>query len=231
MMQGVNFLLVAVLAVFFFCMVQGYNKGFLRIIVSLIGTILIIGAVIFVSPYISDFLINKSSAYDSVKITMMDVFKEDNSKLDNSDPINQQLTIESYNVPEILKNALIKNNNADVYKELMVNIFEDYVSGYLARLIIKGLSFVGIYLILKIVLWLALKSVDIISKIPVIKGFNKFLGLIVGFINALIIVWLFFIVIVVFMGNDAGAKLMEEVYKSKILLFLFNENVLMGFIT
>lgn len=231
MLQDLNFLLIAVLAVFFFCMIQGYNKGFLRIVVSLIGTFLIISAVIFVSPYVSDFLINKSGTYESVKIKMVDFFEEENSKLDNTDPLNQKLTIESYELPDILKNALIKNNTADMYKEMMVDIFEDYVSGYLARLIIKGLTFVGIYLTLRIVLWLALKSVDIISKIPIIKGFNKFIGLIVGFVNALIIVWLFFIVIIVFIGNDAGSKLMEEVYKSKILMFLFNENILMKFIT
>lgn len=231
MIQDLNFLLIAVFAVFLFCIIEGYNKGFLKIIVSLVGTVLIIAAVIFVSPYVSDVLINKTSAYDAVKIKMVDVFKDDNSKLDNTDPMNQQLTIESYSVPDILKNALIQNNNAEVYKDLMVSIFEDYVSGYLARLIIKGLTFVGIYLILKIVLWLIMKSVDLISKIPVIKGFNKFLGLIAGFVNALIIVWIFFIVVVVFLGNDIGEKLMEEVYRSPILTFLFNENVLMKFIT
>lgn len=231
MFENVNFLLIAVLAVFFFCIVDGYNKGFLKIIVTLVGTVLIICAVAFVSPYVSDALINKSGAYDSVKIKMFEVFKDDNSKLDNTDPINQQLTIESYSVPDILKNALKDNNNAEVYKELMVNVFEDYISGYLARLIIKGLVFVGIYVVLKIILWLVLKSVDIISKIPVIKGFNKFLGLVVGFANALVIVWLFFIMLVVIIGNDTGAKLMEEVYKSRILTFLFNENILMKFIT
>lgn len=226
-----NFLLIAVLATFAFCIIQGYRKGFLRIVVSLIGTILIIAAVVFVSPYVNDLLINKSGAYDSVKSKMMEVFREDNSRLDNTDPVNQQLTIESYSLPDILKNALIKNNTAEVYKQLMVDIFEDYISGYLARLIIKAFSFVGIYFALRIILWLALKSVDIISKIPAIKGFNRFLGLLVGIANALLIVWIFFFVIVMFLGNDTGAALMEEVYKSRILTFLFNENILMNFIT
>lgn len=230
-MTNVNFLLVAVLATFAFFIIQGYRKGFLRIVVSLVGTILIICAVIFVSPYVSDFLINKSGAYDSVKSKMVEVFKEDNSKLDNTIPENQTITIESYSLPDIIKGALIKNNNEDVYKQLMVDIFEDYVSGYLARLIIKAGVFAGIYLLLRIVLWLALKSVDLISKIPVIKGFNKFLGLVTGFANALIIVWIFYLAIVVFMGNETGGKLLEEVYKSPLLTFLFNENYLMKFIT
>lgn len=224
-------MLIAVLAIFAFFMIQGYRKGFLRIVVSLIGTILIICAVIFISPYVSDFLINKTEAYDSVKSKMVEVFKEDNSKLDNTIPENQTLTIESYSLPDIIKGALIKNNTDDVYKQMMVEMFEDYVSGYLARLIIKAGVFAGVYLLLRIVLWLALKSVDLISKIPIIKGFNKFLGLVCGFANALIIVWIFYLAMVVFMGDETGGKLMEEVYKSELLTFLFNENYLMTFIT
>ncbi|MBP5383641.1 MAG: CvpA family protein [Lachnospiraceae bacterium] len=226
-----NFLLIAVLSVFAFCVVQGYRKGFLRIIISLAGIILIIGAVFIISPHISDFLINKSSVYDSLKGKVGQVFEDDNSKLDNTIPENQDMTIESYQLPELLKNALKKNNTDEMYKNLMVDIFEDYISGYLSRLILKASSFIGVFLVLSIILWLALKSADLIAKIPIIKGLNKFLGLIAGFVKALMITWIFFVVVVMFLGNETGGKLMEEIYKSPILTFLFNENILMKYLT
>lgn len=226
-----NFLLIAVLSVFAFCVVQGYRKGFLRIIISLAGIILIIGAVFIISPHISDFLINKSSVYDSLKGKVGQVFEDDNSKLDNTIPENQDMTIESYQLPELLKNALKKNNTDEMYKNLMVDIFEDYISGYLSRLILKASSFIGVFLVLSIILWLALKSADLIAKIPIIKGLNKFLGLIAGLVKALMITWIFFVVVVMFLGNETGGKLMEEIYKSPILTFLFNENILMKYLT
>ena len=226
-----NFLLIAVLSVFAFCVVQGYRKGFLRIIISLAGIILIIGAVFIISPHISDFLINKSSVYDSLKGKVGQVFEDDNSKLDNTIPENQDMTIESYQLPELLKNVLKKNNTDEMYKNLMVDIFEDYISGYLSRLILKASSFIGVFLVLSIILWLALKSADLIAKIPIIKGLNKFLGLIAGFVKALMITWIFFVVVVMFLGNETGGKLMEEIYKSPILTFLFNENILMKYLT
>lgn len=226
-----NYLLIAVLAIFTICIIQGYRKGFLRIVISLVGTVLIICAVFVISPYVSKILIDKSDTYAILKDKVDNVFAEDNAKLDNTIPENQVLTIDSYQVPELLKNALKENNTEDVYRQLMVEIFEDYISGYLSRLIIKAGSFIGIFLLLSIVLWLALKSADLIAKIPVIKGFNKFLGIIVGFAEALMITWIFFLVVVMFLGNETGGKLMEEIYRSPVLTFLFNENILMKYLT
>ena len=226
-----NFLLIAVLAIFAACIIQGYRKGFLRIVISLIGFVLIIAAVIVITPHVSDLLINKSGAYGAVKEKVANVFADDNAKLDNTIPENQTLTIESYQVPQLLKNALIQNNTVDVYKQLMVDLFEDYISGYLSRLILRSASFIVVFLALSIVLWLALKSADVIAKIPIIKGFNRFLGVVAGLVEALMITWIFFVVIVMFLGNETGGKLMEEIYKSSFLTFLFNENILMQFLT
>ena len=226
-----NFLLIAVLATFAVCVIQGYRKGFLRIVISVIGIVLIVGAVLVISPYVSDYLIGNENIYGGVKGKVSGIFAEDNSKLDNTIPENQELTIESYQLPQLLKNALIQNNTAEVYKQMMVEFFEDYISGYLSRLILKAVSFVAIFLALSIVLWLALKSADLITKIPIIKGFNRFLGVVAGLVNALLLTWIFFVVVVMFLGNEAGGKLMEEIYRSEFLTFLFNENILMQFLT
>ncbi|MCR5221534.1 MAG: CvpA family protein [Lachnospiraceae bacterium] len=229
--MNLNFLLIAVLAVFAVCIIQGYRKGFLRIVISLIGTILIVATVFAISPYVSKLLIDRSGAYDKIKGKVERVFTEDNAKLDNTIPENQELTIDSYQVPDLLKNALKENNTEETYKQLMVELFEDYIAGYLSRLIIKASSFIGVFLLLSIGLWLALKSADLIAKIPIIKGFNKFLGVIVGFLEALMIVWVFFVVVIMFLGNETGSKLMEEIYRSPVLTFLFNENILMKYLT
>ena len=226
-----NFLSIAVLALLAACMIQGYRKGFLRIVITLIGIVLIIAAVFALQPYVSDFLIGKTGVYDGLKEKIETVFAEDNAKLDNTIPENQEMTIESYQLPQLLKNALKQNNTDEVYKQLMVSIFEDYIAGYLSRLILKAASFIGIFLVLSLILWLALKSADLITKIPIIKGINRFLGVVAGFVNALVITWLFFLVTVMFLGNETGGKLMEEIYKSPLLTLLFNENLLMKYLT
>ncbi len=229
--MDVNYFFIAAVALFFICIVNGYRKGFLRIVISLLGIILVIAAVTVVSPHISDYLINHTKTYDSVKQKVISVFEEDNSKLDNSVPQNQTLTIESYDLPDILKTSLIKNNTAQMYQSLMVTIFEDYIAGYLAKLIINAISFIGMFLMLTIFLWFVLFSADIIARIPIIKGLNKILGAAAGFVKALIIVWVFFFVVIIFFGNEIGNTMMTEVKDSQFLSFLFNCNILLRFIS
>ncbi len=229
--MNINYLFVATVLLFLICIVNGYRKGFLRIVISLLGIILAIVAVTFVSPHISDYLINHTKTYDVVKQKVIDVFQDDNSKLDNSIPENQTLTIESYDLPDIIKNTLIKNNTSEMYQSLMVTIFEDYIAGYLAKIIINAISFIGLFLMLMIFLWFVLFSADIIAKIPIISGVNKILGAVAGLIKALIIVWIFFFVVLIFFGNNIGNVMMAEVRDSVFLTMLFNLNVLLQLIS
>lgn len=222
---------VAVMILFLFCIVNGYRKGFLRIIISLLGIILVIAAVTVVSPYISDYLINHTKTYDTVKQKVISVFQEDNSRLDNTIPENQTLTIESYDLPDVIKNSLIKNNTSEMYQSLMVTIFEEYIAGYLAKMIINAISFIGLFLMLIIFLWFVLLSADIIARIPIIKGLNKILGAVAGLIKALIITWVVFFVVLIFFGNDIGNTMMAEVKGSAFLSLLFNTNMLFQFIS
>lgn len=229
--MNINYLFVATVLLFLICIVNGYRKGFLRIVISLLGIILAIVAVTFVSPHISDYLINHTKTYDVVKQKVIDVFQDDNSKLDNSIPENQTLTIESYDLPDIIKNTLIKNNTSEMYQSLMVTIFEDYIAGYLAKIIINAISFIGLFLMLMIFLWFVLFSADIIAKIPIISGVNKILGAVAGLIKALIIVWIFFFVVLIFFGNNIGNVMIAEVRDSVFLTMLFNLNVLLQLIS
>ena len=88
-----------------------------------------------------------------------------------------------------------------------------------------------IYLFDKWTLFIIIRSTDLIGRIPVIKGINKLLGGLTGAGQALLIVWVFFFIIIMFLGNEIGGKLLEEVERSNILRYLFNNNYLFRFIS
>lgn len=223
----VNYLLMGVLFLFLVCLVMGYKKGFLRIAISLVNIVLIIAAVTVVTPYVSNFAINSTGAYDTVKTRIEVLLQDDNEKLDTTTRENQEQTIQSYGLPEVLASALIKNNTTDTYKQYMVSAFEDYISGYLARLAIKAASFIIVFALLGILVWIALRMADLVAKLPVIKGLNKILGIGAGAVQALSITWVFFLIVVMFMGSSFGDSMMKCVEQSSFLTYLFNENVLL----
>ena len=229
--MDINILLVAVILILVISAVNGYRKGFLRIAISLFTIILVICVVTVISPYVSNYLTNHTKVYDNLKEKVVEVFADDNAQYDNTIEENQIKTIESYDLPEIITTCLISNNKAETYQSLMVSLFEEYVAGYLARMIINAISFIGCFLVLWIFIWFIIFSADIIARIPIIKGFNKLLGLIAGLIKGLLIVWVGFFVAIIFFGNTIGSQMLTSINSSVILTILFNNNLLAQFIT
>ena len=227
----VNFLFIAIVSLIIYMTVRGYRRGFLRIVVSFIGTIVIIIAAREAAPYVTDYLYNNTDAYEKIELGIEEMFKDANEKYDNSIPENQIKTIDSYNVPDSLKNNLIINNTAEMYKTLVVDVFEDYVSRYLANTAIKAAGFVLAFIVLIIAFRLLLTVVNIISRIPIIRGINQFIGGCLGFVESLIIVWVFFFVAVMFIGNESGSYIFRMIADSEFLTLLFNTNILLDIIS
>ena len=227
----INYLFIAIVALIVYMTVRGYRRGFLRIVVSFIGTIVIVIAAREAAPYVTDYLYNNTDAYEKIELGIEEMFKDANEKYDNSIPENQVKTIDLYNVPDSLKNNLIINNTAEMYKTLVVDVFEDYVSRYLANTAIKAAGFVLAFIVLIIAFRLLLSFVNIISRIPIIRGINQFIGGCIGFIESLIIVWVFFFVAVMFIGNESGSYIFRMIADSEFLTLLFNTNILLGIIS
>ena len=225
--MDINYLFIAVIVLFLYMIIRGYTKGFLRIAVTFLGMIVILMAVKRITPYVSEYIINNTGAYTSVKEKITERFEQANSQYDNTIQTNQELTINSYDLPDLLKNKLIINNTKEMYKILVVELFEEYVSAYLAKTAVKAMAFVILFVVFIVAFKILLSVVDLISRIPIIKGINKTAGALLGLIESLLITWVFFIIVVMFMGNESGYSLIAMISESKFLSFLFNSNILM----
>ncbi|MCR5509084.1 MAG: CvpA family protein [Lachnospiraceae bacterium] len=234
----INLVQAAVILLFAVFIFSGWRRGFLKIVISFVGTIVIIIAVTLISPRVSRFIIDNTDVYGNTRQKVMDVFLDRSGIGDNAGEVQSpdtepsgQSFLDDLNIPDILKNDLIEKSASEMYQAMLLVVIRDYISVYAAKLIINAGSFVGVYIALSAALWMIIKSSDLIAKIPVIKGINRLLGAAVGAAQALIIVWIFFFVIIMFLGNSAGSRLLEYVQDSEFLKFLFNNNFLFRFIS
>ena len=236
----INRLFAAIAALFVIFIFIGWHKGFLRIVISFAGTIVIIIATAVMSPKLSRYVVENTGIYERTQEKVTEVFLEklvlsDEEKTEDRAGSEDEGSGSSYlkdlDLPDILKNDLIEKTASKMYQALVAVVIKDYVSVYLARIIVNAGSFVAMYAALSLALWVVVKSSDIISKIPVIKGFNKMLGALTGVAQALIIVWVFFFVVIMFMGNETGSRLLRDVQASSFLRYLFNNNFLFRFIS
>ena len=134
-------------------------------------------------------------------------------------------------LPQSLKDALIENNNNQIYEALGVQQFNQYVASYMACLVLNAVSFLIIFLVALIILKIIEASLDLISKLPVLHGINVLGGLVCGVIHGLIILWILCIVVTVFAWTGYGQWILAQINANLLLSFLYNHNYLLSVLT
>ncbi len=258
--MGFNWLAAAVTGLFAFFIVKGYRKGFLKIAVSLAGTLAVMAGAMIISPAISSSLINSSRIYDDIEKKLIESFNRKveesaqtgktgnykkegtgiiitgKEKADQNYTISEDgysesgITAEELNLPEIIMDDIITKYGTQLRNELAATVFEKYIAGYITKLVIRSSTFIIVSAVLSVGMWMILKTTDLISRIPVIKGFNRTLGCITGALEALIIVWIAFFIIIMCLGNSFGIRMLGYIRDSSFLTFLFNSNILLNLI-
>ena len=236
-----NGLLIAVCAIFVCCMIVGYVRGFIKIVASLAATLAIIILVMFISPYVSSAIQRIVPLEDMMKKTCLETLmpgaknleEEEIEALEARDFTREEQIgmIESSNLPEVIKQLLLENNNSEIYEMLNVDTFVEYVSGYLAKLIADIVAFLLTFLFATIVIRTILYMLGIISDLPVIGGLNRLAGAGLGLGTGLIIVWVLFVTITLLYDTNFGRICFENIKESAFLTTLYDSNLFLGMLT
>lgn len=159
--------------------------------------------------------------------------KEVEDAISNADiPRDLQVAaIEKADLPGLFKDMLTTNNNSDVYKELGVETFAQYVGRFLAKLIIHIIAFLCTFILVTIVIRAIVFALDIVSELPVLGAVNRLAGGVVGVAGALIIVWTLFIIITLLYTTDIGKQMFDMIESNSLLKMLYDYNPIMKLAT
>lgn len=219
-----NYLLIGVLAIILVGMMYGYRKGFLRVVISLFGIIAVLIISVKVTPKVNDYVLDKTSSYETVRGTLIEKY-HDLTNADKSVDTKESQEIGKYTIPKQLETEIVKNTTEDIYTKLTDTLFEEFIAGFLAKVIIRIGVFLGIFLLLNIILVILQFSAKVLEKIPVLRTFNKLLGMVCGLSVSLMAVWTFFLCTFVFVGSKWTMWVLTEVSRSRILTYLFDNNI------
>lgn len=213
----------------------GHYRGFIRLAVSLLSLVIALTAVSAAMPYVTDWLKNDTSFYESVKAgaERMAGFTEGpeleegkGSNPEDAQGASAMAGIEDLTLPEQLKRLLTENNTEEVYERLGVSAFQDYVGGYLADMMLRILVFVALFLVIFIGLRILVVWLDLIAKLPILSGLNQIAGAILGGVEGLIFVWIGCLVLTLFSGTGPGLQVMGQIDASAWLSWLYDHNLL-----
>lgn len=203
----------------------GYRRGFIREVMSMFFVVLSIALVWIMNPYINDFLRDNTPLYETVQDSTKSFVETQMGGRTSIGQQEQSSLIKDLGLPAFLAEGLEENNNAAVYEYLAVSTFTDYVSDYIAVAVVNGLSFLVSFLLATLLIRMITYALDIIARLPIIKGVNKLAGGFVGALKGLLFIWIGLLLLTVFCNTDIGRQGLGLIEKDYIANFLYENDI------
>lgn len=220
--------------------IRGGRKGFARTAISMVSLILVMLIAAWINPYAGRFLKESTPVYqfvaDRCETLILEQETEELPENEGEDaqkelPLSEQLElIEDMPLPMTLKEALKENNNSEIYNALGVEYFSDYAASYIANCITNGIGYILSFIIAVIIIKVILYAIDILTELPGISFINAVGGMLLGAVQALLWIWVFFILATILCNTPAGQVVMDQISGNEILKILYEENLLMNVI-
>ena len=137
---------------------------------------------------------------------------------------------ESTDLYGFLQNS-IEGSDMELLDALRVLGMENAVSGYLADEILRWAAFLIALLLAGVLIRGIVFSLGIVSHLPILHGLNKTAGLLLGFAEGVVLVWIFFVVITVCASTSVGGQLLKMTAQSSILSWLYRNNLLLNWLS
>ncbi len=126
-------------------------------------------------------------------------------------------------VVDFLRDGVVKSVD-DMVEES--GIYTSVATG-IAHFILQGIAFLITWIIVWAILGIAEESLKIVSHIPVLGRVNKTLGLFMGALKVLLLVWLFFYIISLCCTTEFGKLCIAQIKASAVLTWLYENNLLL----
>ena len=114
---------------------------------------------------------------------------------------------------------------------LGVSDFVDYLSGYVANFVINGIAYILSFAIAAIIVKLIFSAIDLLTMLPVVGTVNAIAGMLVGVGQAILWIWVFFVLVTILCNTELGQILAAQIEDNSILKILYDKNVLLNIIT
>lgn len=220
-------LLIGVIVFLVWMFIEGYRKGFIRIVLSLAVTVIALVLSIAFSGPATNFIKNDTPLYDKINKEMKEYVGEYVSKeVDASGQEIQEDSIKKLKLPSSIQDKLIENNTADEKLSMGVDNFSDYLANSLTDILVEALAIFILFIVIKLALRIVVSLLDIISRLPIIHGVNKYLGGLIGIVEAVLILWMVCIALTAISGTSAGEQIFSAISSNSFLNFIYNNNLL-----
>ena len=224
-----NTVCIVIGLVFLINVIVGWARGFFRVLISVAGAIAAIVVALYLAPYVSGYIHENTKTDDKLAVYISKELGFSKEEEETSKGVQVDI-IEGLPLPGTMKNNILDNNNLETYDILKATGVYDYISKSVAVVILNG----AVFLVLMLVCWILFKFLGLlvkgISSIPIIRSMDKFGGGILGAIQGLIMIWVFFLILSITSTFPLSQTLIKNISESQLLKLLYDNNILLDIV-
>lgn len=219
MLNVADFILIGVIALF---ILAGAARGLVKSLFGLGSIVLSLVLAFALYPAVSGYL-REGPVGDFVTVSAVRMLGERESAIQEGEPDedapNQEAGKES-GLPEFVQGAL--ENAGEAVKET--------ASAGIATAALNIISLLAVFIIVRLVLWIAAALLDVVTKLPVIHGCNKLLGAVMGGVSGLLIVYLLLGLLAFTNLLNTTTDIGRTVQSSLLLSQMYENNIILYFL-
>ena len=224
-----NWVLMLVLLVLVCCAIYGYTKGFLRIVFSLVAWVIVLVFVSWATPHVSQWIQENTTIYEKIEAACEEsVRRAAQGKMEEG-------AVEQYgeagelglDLPESVMAQIVSGASGVADTVLAETGVYAGIAQSLAGFIVQGIAFVTVLILSWILVHVISALLGIVSHIPILKGVNRFTGMLAG-LQGLLIVWIAFYIVALCSAGETGRVIVSYINQSAFLKELYENNILLS---
>ena len=215
---------LAILGILILCIALGYHKGLTGSLLKIVSFVLALVIAFVLFKPVSNFIINNTNWDENLEQGIRNVIVE-NEETTNSEEAKDD---ENQDMPTVMIeyiNKTVEEAGNDA-KEAVADVAAKNV----ATIIINAGVWIGLFIIARIILFFVKGLASLITKLPVIKQFDKLGGIIYGMIEAVIIIYGILAILSFVSPLVANSGIIDAVQNSFVGSAMYNNNLLLKLI-
>ena len=208
---------LVILIILVLCVFLGYKRGLAKCAINILSFFIAIAvAFIFFKP-ISNFIIDNTEIDDRIRDSITQIVQKD---VEEDGEVKEDTNLPQSMIEHINKEI---KSGVDKTKETVVNNVANEVS----VLAINVISWIGLFIITKIILLIISTLTSFLTELPVLKQIDKSGGIVFGILQAAVIIFAVFAIISFISPMIENTGLVKTINKSIVGSILYNNNPIM----
>lgn len=234
-------LIIATLLIVAFNMWRGHRKGLVHIVLSLCSTLAAVVIAALLAGPINDYIADNTGIYTAIENQtgkLLDKEEGDNKQAletpvsgdENAFKNSARQVMDSLGIPVSVQDTILGVDIAELAKD-GVKTAQDVVVRALTKCVGVAIVFILLFVVMKVVLAIVIRALDLLNKLPIIGDINQFAGMLVGGVYGIVIVWLALVIVNMFANMEWAQVVLNGISGNPVAEFIYNSNIILNMIT